>query len=269
MIRRMADTDDHDGSPPSRPIRRGVFLLPNLLTTGTLFSGFYAIVAAIDGNFDRASIAIFGAMLFDGLDGRVARWTHTETMFGKEYDSLSDLVAFGVAPAIVVYQWGVARLTEHNALWGRIGWLVTFFYAVATALRLARFNTRTATVDKRFFEGLPSPGAAAVPASFIWCAHKYGIGGLNGLIAAFVLTALIGALMVSRFYYSSFKGVHLTGRVRYAYVALIPLAFTVIALEPPLVLLLLFGTFALSAPLAFVWRRLRRRPFEGPGSGPR
>ena len=261
MIRAMDDTEPNP-TPPPRTIRRGVFLLPNLLTTGTLFSGFYAIVAAIDGNFDRAAMAIFAAMLFDGLDGRVARWTHTETMFGKEYDSLSDLVAFGVAPAIVVYQWGVARLAEHNALWGRIGWAVTFFYTVATALRLARFNTRTASVDKRFFEGLPSPSAAAVPAAFIWCAHKYGFGGLNGLFAAFILTAVIGMLMVSRFYYSSFKGVHLTGRVRYTSAALIPLVFAVIAIEPPAMLLAVFGTFALSAPVAWLWRRLRRRPFE-------
>ncbi|MCX7058772.1 MAG: CDP-alcohol phosphatidyltransferase family protein, partial [Proteobacteria bacterium] len=118
MILCMPDIDDLTARPPSPPTRRGVFLLPNLLTTGTLFSGFYAIVAAIDGNFDRAAMAIFGAMLCDGLDGRVARWTHTETLFGKEYDSLSDLVAFGLAPALVVYQWGVARLTEHNAVWG-------------------------------------------------------------------------------------------------------------------------------------------------------
>ncbi len=273
MIRRMPDTDDPTISPPSRPTRRGVFLLPNLLTTGTLFSGFYAIVAAIDGNYDRAAMAIFGAMLCDGLDGRVARWTHTETLFGKEYDSLSDLVAFGLAPALVVYQWGVARLTEHNAVWGRLGWLVTFFYAVATALRLARFNTRTASVDKRFFEGLPSPSAAAVVASFIWCVHSYDrylpLSGMASLIAAFVVTAVIGVLMVSRFYYSSFKGLKLTGRVRYTSVLLIPLTFAVIASEPPLVLFAMFGTFALSAPVMWVWRRARRRPNESAGAGPR
>ena len=269
----MADTPSTPTAPPPRPVRRGVFLLPNLLTTGTLFSGFYAIVAAIDGNFDRASIAIFGAMLFDGLDGRVARWTHTETLFGKEYDSLSDLVAFGLAPALVVYQWGHGRLTEHGDLWGQLGWVVTFFYAVATALRLARFNTRTASVDKRFFEGLPSPAAAAVPASFIWCVHRYAqwipFSQLTLLTIAFVMTAVIALLMVSRFYYSSFKGVELTGRVRYTYAALIPLTFAVIAIQPPLVLFALFGTFAASAPTAWLWRRLRRRPFEAAGPGGR
>ncbi len=265
------DLDEHETDTSSAPSRRrGVFLLPNLLTTAALFSGFYAIVAAIDGNFDRASIAIFGAMLFDGLDGRVARWTHTETNFGKEYDSLSDMVSFGIAPAIVVYQWGVARLAEYNATWGRIGWLVTFFYAVAAALRLARFNTRTAAVDKRYFEGLPSPSAAAVPAAFIWCAHAYGLGGLNGLVIAFVVTAVAGLLMVSRFYYSSFKGVTLTGRVRFTYAILIPLTFVVIFMEPPAVLLALFGAFALSAPSVWLWRRLRRpasAPTPPPGGG--
>jgi CDP-diacylglycerol---serine O-phosphatidyltransferase len=248
---------------PTRAVRRGVFLLPNLLTTGTLFSGFYAIVAAIDGHFEHAAQAVFAAMLFDGLDGRVARWTHTETAFGKEYDSLSDLVAFGLAPALLVYQWGVQRLAEYNAVWGRIGWLVTFFYAAATAFRLARFNARTATVDKRFFEGLPSPSAAAVVAAFLWCAHLYQIEGLTGLIAAFAVTALIGALMVSRFYYSSFKGVKLTGRVRFTYAIVIPLTFVIIALRPEVVLLALFGGFALSAPLAAFWRKLRRRSGEG------
>ena len=260
-----ADEPDNLPSPAERPRRRGVFLLPNLLTTAALFAGFYAIVAAIDGNFDRAAIAIFGAMLFDGLDGRVARWTHTESLFGKEYDSLSDMVSFGVAPAIVVYQWGVARLAEYNVMWGRIGWLVTFFYAVAAALRLARFNTRTAAVDKRYFEGLPSPSAAAVPAAFVWCAHKYGFGGLNGLVMAFVVTGVAGILMVSRFNYSSFKGVTLTGRVRFTYAILIPLTFVVISIEPPIVLLALFGGFAVSAPGLWLWRRLRRRP--APPSG--
>lgn len=255
------DTDDL-GTPlePVRSTRRGIYLLPNLLTTGTLFAGFYAIVAAIDENFDRAAIAVFGAMLFDGLDGRVARWTHTESMFGKEYDSLSDMVAFGLAPAIVVYQWGFERIAEYSATWGRIGWLVAFFYAVAAALRLARFNTRTTVVDKRYFEGLPSPSAAAVVAAFIWVADDFRLGGLGGLVAAFGITATAGVLMVSRFYYSSFKGLKLTGRVRFGYALLVPLTFVIIAVNPPVVLLTLFGGFALSAPLIWLWRRLRKRP---------
>ena len=251
------------------PRRRGIFLLPNLFTTAGLFSGFYAIVAAMAGKFEPAAIAVFVAMVFDSLDGRVARWTHTESAFGKEYDSLSDMVSFGIAPAIVVYQWGVARLSEYNASWGRIGWLVTFFYAVAAALRLARFNTRTASVDKRYFEGLPSPAAAALPAAFVWCAHTYDLGGVYGLLMAFVVTAVAGALMVSRFYYSSFKGqgVAPTSRVRFTYAILIPLTFVVIAIEPPLVLLILFGGFALSAPSVWLYRRLTRRTGAPPPAG--
>src|ERR1700704_208477 len=153
--------------PVAVPRRRAIYLLPNLFTPRSLFSGFYAIIAAIDGNFERAGIAVFVAMLFDGLDGRVARLTHTESAFGKEYDSLADMVAFGVAPAIVSYQWGVARIAEYGRAWGRLGWLAAFFYAVMAALRLARFNTRVGTSDKRYFEGLPSPSAAAVVSGFI------------------------------------------------------------------------------------------------------
>ena len=245
---------------PVRRRRRGIYLLPNLLTTGTLFSGFYSIIAAIDGHYEAAAQAIFIAMVFDGLDGRVARWTKTASGFGKEYDSLSDMVAFGVAPAIVVYQWGVTRIAEYNAVWGRVGWAVTFLYAVAAALRLARFNTRTSIVDKRYFEGLPSPSAAGVVAGFIWCAASFGLAGLPGLLLALPVTAIAGVLMVSQFYYPSFKGARLTGRVPYTYALLIPLAFALIVLHPPLVLLALFFGFAASGPLAATIRRVRGTP---------
>ena len=140
-----------------RPRRKGIYLLPNLLTTGCLFFGFYAVVAAIDKNFDHAGLAVFLAMICDTLDGRIARLTGTESAFGKEYDSLADMVAFGVAPAIVAYQWGMVRIAEYGHHWGRFGWLACFFYAVAAALRLARFNARSAGADKRYFEGLGSP----------------------------------------------------------------------------------------------------------------
>jgi CDP-diacylglycerol--serine O-phosphatidyltransferase len=244
---------------------RGVYLLPNLLTTGTLFSGFYAIVAAIDGNFARAGIAVFVAMLFDGLDGRVARWTNTQSDFGKQYDSLSDMVAFGLAPAIVVYQWGIEGIYEYGQLWGRLGWLATFFYAVAAALRLARFNARTTTSsDKRYFEGLPSPSAAATVAGFIWLASDFGLSGLPALVLAFLVTVAIGALMVSRFSYWSGKELNLSGRVPWAYAALIPLAYVVISLRPPETLFGLFGLYAASAPLYWLWRRLRRRRHHPP-----
>ncbi len=248
-----------DESPQTRR-SRGVYLLPNLLTTGTLFAGFYAIVAAIDGNFGRAGVAVFVAMLFDGLDGRVARWTNTQSEFGKQYDSLSDMVAFGVAPAIVVYQWGIEGIYEYGRLWGRLGWLATFFYAVAAALRLARFNSRADTgTDKKYFEGLPSPSAAATVAGFIWLASDFGLSGLPALILAFLVTVIIGALMVSQFSYWSGKELNLEGRVPWAYAALIPLAYVVVSLRPPETLFGLFGLYAASAPLYWAWRKLRRR----------
>jgi CDP-diacylglycerol---serine O-phosphatidyltransferase len=252
-----AEEDQH-----TRP--RGVYWLPNLLTTAALFAGFYAIVAAIDLKFENAGIAVFVAMLFDGLDGRVARWTHTESAFGKEYDSLSDMVSFGLAPAIVTYQWGVARIAEYGPLWRRLGWLVCFFYAAAAALRLARFNARAATQDKHYFEGLPSPSAAAIVAALVWLASDQTNVGLPGLILAFLVTAFAGALMISRFAFNSFKGVTPGARVRFPYIILVPLAFVLIALHPSITLLALFGGYALSAPIVWVYRKLRRRSRAAP-----
>src|SRR5579864_3813500 len=232
-------------------------LLPNLLTTGCLFSGFYAVVAAIDKHFAPAGMAVFAAMIFDTLDGRIARLTHTESSFGKEYDSLADMVAFGLAPAIVAYQWGVVRITEFGHYWGRFGWLACFFYTVAAALRLARFNTRAAA-DKRYFEGLPSPSAAAIVAAFVWFSSEWREPGLTGLIAAFIVTASAGALMVSRFGYPSFKQFSLDRRIKFIYMLFVPLFFVLIAMDPPAMLLSIFGTYALSAPVLWVGRRLRR-----------
>jgi len=250
----MSDVDD----PSVRP--RGVYWLPNLLTTGALFAGFYAIVAAIDLKFELAGMAVFIAMIFDGLDGRVARWTHTESAFGKEYDSLSDMVSFGVAPAIVTYQWGVARIAEYGPLWRRIGWLVCFFYAAAAGLRLARFNSRAASQDKTYFEGLPSPSAAAIVAALIWLASDpSNIIGLPGLILAFLVTAFAGALMISRFAFNSFKQVNANARLRFAHFVIVVLAFIFIFLHPAITLLLIFGCYALSAPTVWLYRKVRRR----------
>jgi CDP-diacylglycerol---serine O-phosphatidyltransferase len=242
---------------PVRP--RGVYWLPNLLTTGALFAGFYAIVAAIDLRFEYAGIAVFVAMFFDMLDGRVARWTQTASVFGKEYDSLSDMVSFGVAPAIVTYQWGVARIAEYGPLWRRVGWLVCFFYAAAAALRLARFNARAPTQDKNYFEGLPSPSAAAIVAALVWLASDQTNIGLPGLILAFLVIAFAGALMISRFAFNSFKYVKPGARVRFTYIVLVPLAFILIFVHLPTSLLIVFGLYALSAPTLWVYRRLRRR----------
>ncbi|MBV9695901.1 MAG: CDP-diacylglycerol--serine O-phosphatidyltransferase [Gammaproteobacteria bacterium] len=255
----------HEVSAPPKPRRKGIYLLPNLLTTGCLFSGFYAVVAAIDRHFENAGIAVFLAMLFDTLDGRTARLTHTESAFGKEYDSLADMVAFGLAPAIVSYQWGVVRITEYGRSWGRFGWLACFFYAACAALRLARFNARAATADKRYFEGLPSPSAAAIVAAFVWFFADWREPGLTGLVVAFAVTATAGALMVSRFGYPSFKQFDLDRRVRFVYLLLVPLTFALIAWDPPTMLLSVFGTYALSAPTLWAGRRLRRMFRAAPG----
>jgi CDP-diacylglycerol--serine O-phosphatidyltransferase len=243
--------------------RRGIFLLPNLLTTAALFAGFYSIIAAVDGNFHKAGAAIFVAMILDGMDGRVARLTNTSTQFGKEYDSLSDMVSFGLAPAIVVYQWGVARLTEWNVAWGRIGWLVAFLFTVAAALRLARFNSQASGTSKRFFVGLPSPSAAGLVAAFVWLSSELGLAGLGGLALAFAITAAAGGLMVSRFRYYSFKEVHLGSRVPFTYLIGIVLIFILISLDPPTVFLILFGAYAASGPIYSLWRKRAARPRRG------
>ncbi|HEY8538581.1 MAG TPA: CDP-diacylglycerol--serine O-phosphatidyltransferase [Steroidobacteraceae bacterium] len=244
---------------------RGFYWLPNLLTTGTLFGGFYAIVAAIDGNFARAGIGVFVAMLFDGLDGRVARWTNTQSDFGKEYDSLCDMVAFGLAPAILVYQWGVARIADYGQFWGRFGWIAAFFYAVAAGLRLARFNSRAAVVDKRYFEGLPSPSAAGTVAGFIWLASDVDLAGLPGLVLAFVVSIVIGALMVSKFSYWAGKELNVRGRIPWVYALLIPLIYVLVSLAP-VSLLALFGSYAMYAPLYWLLRKLRRRRRDAPAA---
>jgi CDP-diacylglycerol--serine O-phosphatidyltransferase len=245
---------DSDGR--QAPVRRkGIYLLPNLLTTGGLFAGFYSIVAAIDGNFHAAAWAIFIAWFVDGLDGRVARLTSTASDFGKEYDSLADMVSFGVAPAIVTYQWGVERLAEYGAVWGRLGWLAAFLYAAAAAFRLARFNANVTRQDKRYFQGLASPPAAGSVASMVWLSTEYGIEGLVALVAGITITAVAGLLMMSRFSYLSFKDISPSRRVRFAHLLLIPLVIIVVAVEPPLMIFLLCTVYAFSGPAYWLWRR--------------
>jgi CDP-diacylglycerol--serine O-phosphatidyltransferase len=240
--------------------RKGIYLLPNLLTTGALFAGFYSIVAAIDGNFPSAAWAIFAAMFLDGLDGRVARLTSTSSEFGKEFDSLSDMVSFGVAPAIVTYQWGVERLAEYGAVWGRLGWLAAFLYCAAAAFRLARFNTN-AGQDKRFFQGLPSPPAAAGVASMVWLSTDFEVQGLLALVVGITVTGVAGLLMMSRFAYMSFKDVSAGKRLRFANLLVIPLVIIVIAVEPRVTIFVLFLIYASSGPAAWLWHRRRaKRP---------
>jgi CDP-diacylglycerol--serine O-phosphatidyltransferase len=247
--------------------RKGIYLLPNLVTTGALFAGFYSIVASIDGNFGPAAWAIFAAMLLDGLDGRVARLTSTASEFGKEYDSLADMVSFGLAPAIVVYQWAVELLenrvveglSETAGIWGRLVWLATFLYVAAAAFRLARFNSNVAQ-DRRFFQGLASPAAAAGVASMIWVVTSYeGFDGLATLAAGFTITAATGLLMMSRFAYTSFKDVNPGRRVRFAHLLLIPLVIIVIMIEPSITVFGLFVVYAASGPAAWLWHRRRSK----------
>lgn len=244
----------------AQTIRKGIYFLPNLLTTGALFAGFYAVVAAMDGNFEKAAIAIFVAMFLDGLDGRVARLTSTESDFGKEYDSLADMVSFGLAPALVVYEWGGETLRELGWAWGKFGWLAAFFYAVCAAFRLARFNSRNvATRDKRFFEGLPSPSAAALVAGLVWLCTEHEISGATAFIGGFFFTAAAGGLMVSNLLYYSGKEFNLGGRVPFTFLLVIPAVFMLISIEPPLVLFLLFLFYVSSGPALWLWRLARRR----------
>jgi len=239
-----------------RPKRgRGIYLLPNLFTTAALFAGFYAVLASMNGSFEKAAIAIFLAMVLDGLDGRVARMTNTQTAFGAEYDSLSDMVAFGLAPSLVMYQWALVGL-------GKLGWLAAFIYTAGAALRLARFNSAIATADKRYFTGLPSPSAAAIIAGFVWVGVDNGISGERAAWFALVLTVAAGLLMVSNLTYSSFKKVDFRGKVPFFAIVVVMLVFAVVVTEPPLVLFLVFFAYTLSGPvigLRRMWRKRARR----------
>lgn len=238
-------------NPQSRR-KRGIYLLPNLFTTGVLFGGFFAVLSAVDGRFDLAAFAIFVAMVLDGMDGRVARMTNTQTEFGAEYDSLSDMVAFGMAPGLVVYLWALQDM-------GRLGWLVAFVYVAGAALRLARFNTQVGVADKRYFQGLPSPSAAAIVAGIVWLGDDYGLEPTDMAPVAAVLTALAGLAMVSKLRYHSFKEVDFRGRVPFFVLVLIAVVAAVVVAEPPLVLFALFLGYALSGPvLTFLGMRRRR-----------
>lgn len=238
---------------------RGVYLLPNLFTTAALFAGFYAIIAAMHGNFDSAAIAIFIAMVFDGMDGRVARLTNTSSAFGEQYDSLSDMVSFGLAPALVMFSWSLHDL-------GKLGWAAAFIYAACAALRLARFNTQIGIVDKKHFVGLASPAAAAIIASIVWTWHNSEMGELAAIPAA-LITALTGLLMVSNFRYSSFKNIDLRGRVPFVVMLLIVFIFAVLLIDQASVLLTMSVLYGLSAPVLWLWRKrsliFSRRKMDG------
>jgi len=221
---------------------RGIYLLPNLFTTAALFSGFFAILAAMNGHFEQAAMAIFAAMILDGLDGRVARMTSTQSAFGAEYDSLADMVSFGLAPALVMYQWALTGL-------GKAGWLAAFVYTAGTALRLARFNTQIGIADKRYFQGLPSPSAAAIMAGALWISVDNGIEGSDVSYIVAFLSVMVGLLMVSNVRYHSFKDVDFKGKVPFFVMVIVMLGFAVVLLQPPLVLFLIFFAYAISGPV--------------------
>lgn len=245
-----------EGPPPESPLesgrRAGIYLLPNLFTTAALFAGFYGIVAATNDRFEAAAMAILVAMVLDGMDGRIARLTNTQSDFGAEYDSLADMVSFGLAPSLIIYEWSLQQL-------GKFGWVIAFMYTAATALRLARFNTQVGIADKRFFQGLPSPAAAAIIAALIWTGDQLGWRESASMLAVAMLATIAAALlMVSKVRYYSFKDFDLHRRVPFVAVLAIVMVFVFIAIEPATILLILFGGYAASG-LIETWLQRRRR----------
>lgn len=235
--------------------RRGIYLLPNLLTTGALFAGFYSIVMAMNARFDQAAVGIFVAMVLDGLDGRIARLTRTQSAFGAEYDSLSDMVSFGAAPALVMYVWVLQPM-------GRLGWIAAFVYCAGAALRLARFNTTVETMDKRFFQGLPSPAAAALCAGLVWLSDDLGIVRETTLrLVACGVTLFAGITMVSNIPFYSFKDINLRRSVPFWAILLIVLGVILISVNPPVILFLGFVAYGLSGYVTWFLKRTgRARP---------
>lgn len=249
-----------NGQDTVKKPRRGIYLLPNLFTTAALFAGFYAILAAVNGKFEAAAVAIFVAMLLDGIDGRVARLTKTQSAFGAEYDSLSDMVSFGLAPALVVFIWALGDL-------GRLGWLAAFIYTASGALRLARFNTQVGIADKKYFQGLPSPSAAAIIAGGVWIGVDYGLDRATVAWPAAILTTLVGLLMVSNIRYHSFKEIDFHGKVPFIVLVVVVVGLAIIQTHPPTVLFLLFLTYAASGPVLTLVQ-LRKHREQRATSGP-
>ncbi len=245
--------------------RRGIYLLPNLFTTAAMFAGFYAIVASMNGHFEKAAIAIFIAMILDGVDGRVARMTNTQSEFGAQYDSLADMVSFGMAPALVMYNWSLSSMVDLGWQWGKLGWLAAFIYTACAAMRLARFNTQIGVADKAYFQGLPSPSAAAVIAGTVWVGVDNSILGADLSQAMVVLTIVVGLLMVSNILFYSFKEVHFKGKVPFYTMVVVVILLALASLDISKVLLLVFGLYTLSGPLLSVVRRVRKLNRKIPG----
>lgn len=236
--------------------RRGIYLLPNLFTVTAIFSGFYAIVAAIKGHFDDAAIATFVAMVMDTLDGRVARLTHTQTTFGAELDSLSDMVCFGLAPALIAYMWGFSAL-------GKAGWLVAFVWVASVALRLARFNAEVASADKHYFKGIACTAAASAMVSMVWSFSQYGLNSFIIHIVAAIASVGISFLMISNLRYHSFKDFDLKNKVPFVVILLIVLILVLISVDPPLVWLVLSWTYVFSGLVFWIWRWRKKSVMRG------
>jgi len=239
--------------------RRGIYLLPNLFTTSALFAGFFAVIAAYRGDYRESGIAIIVAMVLDGFDGRVARMTGTTTEFGAEYDSMADMVSFGLAPAFLVYAWSLSSLSA--AQYGQLGWVVAFVFTACCGLRLARFNVAVGTADKRFFQGLACPSAAAVIASLVWVCTDLGVAGEDVVILTAIVTLTAGVLMVSTFAYYSFKDLGTNRRVPFYMLLALLLLFVTTAVDPPKMILIAASMYALSGPAwaFFSWYRKRSR----------
>jgi len=250
-------TDPNTIDEPQRPRRKGIYALPNAITLAALFSGFYAIVMAMNGRFDTACIAIFAAAVLDSLDGRVARMTNTQSAFGEQMDSLSDMVSFGAAPSLIVYIWGLKDL-------GKAGWIPAFVYIAGAALRLARFNVNIGVVDKRFFQGLPSPAAAAIVISLIWMADDNGYRNVSQIDwlawTAFGVTLFAGLSMVTNAPFYSFKVFGGRRTVPFIVLVAIMLGIALIALDPPRVLFALFAVYGLSGYAVYAWRKYKGVP---------
>ncbi len=244
----LHESADTENLPSLRKPRKGIYVLPNLFTLAALFGGFYAVVMAMNARFDMAAVGIFCAMVLDSLDGRVARMTNTQSAFGEQMDSLADMVSFGAAPALIAYEWSLKGL-------GRWGWMAAFVYCACAALRLARFNVNTGVVDKRYFQGLPSPAAAALMAGFIWIATETGLDGRDVAWPMFALALFSGLTMVTNLPFYSFKDVQMKKSVPFAVIVAIALGIAVINVHPPTVLLALFVGYGLSGYVIYAWRR--------------
>ncbi|HED17446.1 MAG TPA: phosphatidylcholine/phosphatidylserine synthase [Gammaproteobacteria bacterium] len=254
---------NNQDSQTQRKPRKAVYLLPNLFTTAGLFAGFYAIILAINGRFTAAAIAVIIAMFLDGIDGRVARMTNTQSEFGAQYDSLADLLSFGLAPALIMYEWSLASMVDLGWQWARFGWLAAFFYTAMAAMRLARFNIQTGVIDKRYFLGLASPSAATLMVSFVWVFDDMGLKGNDNMLwlPSFVLTILAAILMVLPVLYTSFKGVGGSERDRIPFlgISVVVLMFVLVAIDPPKVFFIVFVGYALSGPVQWLVRRIRQK----------